>query len=127
MILSSDQILDDQVKVGDHYRVTYRMTFPVLKEVQSRLLAEKVKAQEPRIGNVVATVKGDLIVLDFDVLKNPFPLVAVLAAVSVVAGGMFLLLSLERVEKITTSPLGVAAIVAVVVGIWLVVGRRVTA
>ncbi len=124
MILTPDQILDDQAVNGDHYRLTYRSKVPVFRAGQAQLLINRLKDQDKRIANITATVKEDLIVVDFDVVKNPFPLVAILTAVSVLAGGLFLVLSLERVEKISRSPFGWGLLVVAGIVGWTLLKKE---
>lgn len=114
MILTSNQILDEQLVVGDHYKLTYRSGFPIFKSFQAQLVANRLKETETRIGNIQARAEGDLLVVEFDVVKNPFPLVAVLSVIGGVLVSLFFVnLSLERVEKISRSPFGTAVIIGV--------------
>lgn len=128
MILTSDQILDQQLVTGDHYRLTYRAGLPAFKNFQAQLVADRLKKAEPRIGNLTARAVGDLLVVDFDVVKNPFPLVAVLGVFAGVLSSLFLFnVSLERVEKIAKTPLGMAlaaaiAVVAVILAVRYIRG-----
>lgn len=51
-----------------------------------------------------------------EIVENPFPLIVVIAAIAAVGGGLFCWLSLDKVEKIVSHPLGGLMMLGVIAG-----------
>lgn len=62
------------------------------------------------------------------VIENPFPVVLIIVAVGAIGAGLFAWLSLDKIEKITTSPIGAAlglgSVAALVLGMYAFARRK---
>lgn len=117
-----------EAKVGDIFDLYYSVSGWWTKgKVES--LVYRID-QDPRwkITRYDYDEPNDKLRLRVEIVANPFPIVVVVAAIGVAAAGLFAWLSLDKIEKITTSPVGAAmglgTVAAAVLGMWALVGKR---
>ncbi len=62
-----------------------------------------------------------------EVIENPFPVIIIIAAIGAIGAGLFAWLSLDKIEKITSSPVGAAlslgTVAAVIMALWAFMKR----
>ncbi len=94
------------------------------KQGQMEELTRKLN-QDPRWSVVRLSFKDEShVVIRMRVDQNPFPIILIVAAVGAIGTGIFLWLSLDKVEKITASPtikIGILAVAALT--LFLIIPR----
>ena len=79
------------------------LTLPVISNIQKQLITSQL-AKDPHIKVLsVDYIAGDLIV-NVEILDNPFPLILLIGSVTAILGGWFIWASLSKVYKIIDDP-----------------------
>jgi hypothetical protein len=106
----------------------YRVTFNVLAFPET--IADIITSFRNSISELVEVMEGkpirilsakqigdtNKIVMEFELLKNPVPVALIVGAIVGILGIAGVLLSLDKIEKISDSPLGVG------LGLYLIIG-----
>jgi len=62
-----------------------------------------------------------------EIMQNPLPVIVIIAVIGAIGAGLFAWLSLDKIDKITTSPVGAAiglgTVAAAVLGMWALVKK----
>ncbi|MBA7476276.1 hypothetical protein ES707_11659 [subsurface metagenome] len=93
----------ENAKIGDVYDFYYTMT-GWGKQGQVESLSRELD-QDPRWTVInIQRVDDSRIIIRVRVIKNPFPLLLIVGAIGAIGTGLFLWLSLDKIEKITEGP-----------------------
>ena len=85
------------------------------KQGQIESLVRKLD-EDPRWKVIQFEYKNSSLRLRVKVIENPLPLVLILVAITAIGGGLFCWLSLDKIEKVVSDPIGGLAILGTVVG-----------
>lgn len=111
------------LRVGEVYRFTYEKRFFLSQGSVDSMIARI--AGDPHFDVIDFKQTDGMFTLTAKVIKaSPIPLGYIIAVVATAALGVFAFLSLTKVEKIISSPLGGIAFAAVAIAIATFVFRR---
>lgn len=116
-------------RVGEVYELTFTLIgIPFLEAPQTAVILTKINSDERFKVKNIDSRAGTLIVT-VEIIKNPFPIIIVIEAVTVSLIGLFIYLSLGKVEQIINTPegktnnlatsLGISAAIVVLAGALL--------
>jgi len=102
----------EQARIGDVFDFFYTIT-GWGKQGQINGLVSKLD-EDPRWQVKEYDLQDSRLRLRVKVLQNPFPIVLVVAAIGAIGTGLFVFLSLDKVEKVVASPAGALTMVGAV-------------
>lgn len=124
---------DYEVKVGDKLEMNFQI-LSIFTDAQVNYLINKVNEDgKVRVDNYRVenhSFFSDILIIEATVVQNPFPLALILIAITSIAGGLFIYLSLQKVYLIATeAPLaaasvGIGFLAAVVIGGYFLLFHR---
>jgi len=114
----------EQAKIGDVFDFFYTIT-GFGKQGQINGLVTELDT-DPRWQVVEYDLQDSHLRIRVKVLQNPFPIILVVAAIGAIGTGLFVYLSLDKVEKVVASPAGALTMLGVlgVAGLFLLKGFR---
>lgn len=105
-------------KVGDIYDLTFNtIGIPFLSKLQENAIVDKVNKNE-RFSVLHSSSTNGKLVIRVKIVINPFPIAVAISAITTSVIGLFIFLSLSKVEQIINTPEGKTNNLASTVGIF---------
>lgn len=106
---------DHEVITGEKYELHYNL-LPFFKKWQVSRIKEGLEKNDT-VRLISAERRDSALILRIEIIKNPLPLVAILAVVGIALGGTLLYFSLDKVYKIVDeTPTGKWLPIAMAIG-----------
>ncbi|NVM23392.1 MAG: hypothetical protein HWN68_16605 [Desulfobacterales bacterium] len=113
-----------QARIGDRFDFHYSVSgFGKRGQIES-LVREADKDPRWKVEQYEYDENTGKLRLRFKIIQNPLPLIIIVAAIGGIGIGLFAWLSLDKVEKIVSDPIGGLAVLGTVIG-GLMVLRKV--
>ena len=114
----------EQARIGDVFDFLYTIR-GLGKQGQINGLVTELDT-DPRWQVLEYDLQDSHLRIRVKVLQNPFPIILVVAAIGAIGTGLFVYLSLDKVEKVVSSPAGAMTMLGIlgVAGLFLLKGFR---
>ncbi len=106
---------DQEVVTGEKYELHYKL-LPFFTKWQINNIKKSLEKNDT-VRLLSAERRDNILILQIEIIKNPLPLVAILAVVGIALGGTLLYFSLDKVYKIVDeTPTGKWLPIAMAIG-----------